>query len=103
MIEGLHTNLTWKPKYILSVNRTTERLANQFSHMPLKLAAGELPEGGFLEPVEFYKTGALQEQCQPIQVPSKFQTGHVKGHRWKNWKTPILHMHLLYKRKPTVY
>lgn len=68
-----------KPKYILSINKTKERLANQVSHMPLKLAAGQLPEGGSLDPVGFYKMRALQDKCQPRQVPSKFNTKDVKG------------------------
>lgn len=44
---------------IYSVSTELERLVNHVSHMPLKLAAGELPQGGSLEPIEFYKAEAL--------------------------------------------
>lgn len=53
-------------------------MANQVSHMPLKLASGGLPEGDSLEPTEIYKTGALQDQCQPNQLLSKLETEDVK-------------------------
>lgn len=46
--------------------QTKERLANQVSHTPLKLAAGRLAEGEFLEPAEFNRSSAGQVSARPV-------------------------------------